>query len=223
MALAIQQSEKPIGTVAEAEEAGLSIARFATCASSGGPCKGCPWHDKNEKTGFPGCQFLPIAKQLPHLQGGKIDGKGPFNVGIEITNGGNKTFNAVQMQCSDYYTSGLYQRHRMREITGDRIRVVAYEGDGRKIRQKETHLLHKTPDPKCSDCMAVPPKCRKQDPKKAVNEAEVDKFLRPRENPQLMELIMARDAERYDEVALGNLAPAEAPVAKPTGGVRAPA
>lgn len=184
MALEIQQSEKPIGTPEELKEIGLNPLMFSSCCAKGTPGhKECPWYSKNEK--FPGCRFLKVLG----------DRKAPVTVGISIISGDNNTGNYVEMQCSDYYTSGLYKRNQHRAITGDTIKVVSIEGDGVKLKFRESFALHPTKDPNCPDCAKL--NCKKR--VERLVEREVEPFVRPRERFASTALAQEmRDAQEHE-------------------------
>ena len=170
-------SEKPVGTLDELNDLGMDNTRFGSCSMRTNSNKGCPW--------FRQCRFRDFRDHV----GNKL---APANVAVRIVlspvDGG--AADTKIMPCFDYYGSGLHNRQRQSSETGEIIKVIAFEGDGKKVRSRITARAHPKPVPGCLSCAKG--ECYKRAP--GVDEGEVPKFPRPREVYHAMaEAAMARD------------------------------
>lgn len=157
-------SERPVGTSEELRDNGLDPTRFGSCSPRGNKNKGCAW--------FNFCRFRDWRDRV----GGK---RGPMNfvahVILSAAEGGiadNK-----EMPCFDYYYSGLYARQRDSVNTGEVIKVIGVEGDGKKYRSRISVRAHPKPVAGCLACAEG--KCIKREQK--FDEREIQPFPRPGE------------------------------------------
>ena len=131
----LREAVGPIGTLEELVQIGADPKRIESCSRrtgrSAGGNRGCPWFDK--------CRFTAWRDKVNGL-------KGPLNVGVEVMlsqlDGG--AHNQFQISCFDYYATHLHERKRQGEDSGELVRIVAYEGDGKEIREWESKHV---PDP----------------------------------------------------------------------------
>ena len=122
----------PIGTLDELVEIGADPTRVRSCSkrtgTAAGANKGCQF--------FRQCRFKPWRDQQDGL-------KGPLNVGVEVilarVDGGKH--GQKQVECFNYYAQNYRARARAAEDTGEVIRIIAYEGDGKKISEWCTRSL----------------------------------------------------------------------------------
>lgn len=126
----------PIGTLEELKEIGADPRKVRSChertGAQAGGILGCPH--------FRMCRFRQWRDQQNGL-------KGPLNVGVEITLSqidGRHTAQS-EMACYNYYAANIRQRQRQQEESGELIRIVAYEGDGKMISEKETRRVKGEP------------------------------------------------------------------------------
>lgn len=155
-------SERPVGTLEELHDNGLSPDKFGSCSMRTRNSKGCAW--------FQMCRFRQYRDQI----GGK---KGPVNIGVRVILSpaeGAAADNKI-MPCYDWYYTGLSQRQRQGEKTGEIIKVISVEGDGKKIRSRTTVREHPKPEPGCLSCSEG--KCYRR--KEVVVEEEVFPYPRP--------------------------------------------
>jgi hypothetical protein len=77
---------------------------------------------------------------------------GPLNVGVEIilaqADGG--AMDQFQTPCFNYFNMHLHERKRQGDESGEMVRIVAYEGDGRKITSWES-VSARPSDPTCRE------------------------------------------------------------------------
>lgn len=124
--------QDPIGTLDELVQIGADPTRVPSCSkrmgAQAGGNRGCAFYRQ--------CRFKPWRDQMQGL-------KGPLNVGVEVvlapTDGG--AHNQKQVECFTYYSANYRARSRAAEDTGEIIRIVAYEGDGKEIAEWCTRSL----------------------------------------------------------------------------------
>jgi hypothetical protein len=190
----------PIGTLVELLEVGGNPKLTQTCSVPTGPQaggnKGCPWGEKH-------CRFHPWRNQSNGL-------KGPLNVGVEIMlsrdDGG--AHNQMQMSCFDYYAANMHRRKSAGEHSGELVRIVAYEGDGKMIREYESRAI----DPKATVVGGSKEIVR------YINEHPVWPFPRPKERFPMEVGREQSKQEIMDEVereALANVLNRPLPEARP--------
>jgi hypothetical protein len=182
-------SEKPVGTLEELNQLNIDKTRFGSCSMRTNDNKGCPW--------FRSCRFREYRDRV----GGKV---GPLNIGVRIVlspiDGGAS--DTKVMPCFDYYGSGLHNRQRQSADTGELIKVIAFEGDGKKVRSRITVRAHPKPVPGCLSCAKG--ECYRR--ATAIEGGEdgqvVPKFARPREMFQgMVEAERAREEMLAEEDA----------------------
>ncbi len=176
-------SEKPVGTLEELKEAGLSPTQFGSCSPRDNRNKGCAW--------FNFCRFREWRDRV----NGK---KGPLNfvahVALSPAEGG--VANNPEMPCFDYYYSGLYARQRDSANTGEVIKVIGVEGDGKKYKSRISVRAHPKPVAGCLACSDG--KCIKRESK--FHESEITPFARPGQAfTELAESARMRDEMLMDE------------------------
>lgn len=150
----------PIGTLAELAEIGADPTRVPSCSKrtgqQAGGNKGCPWHRA--------CRFTPWRDQMQGLQG-------PLNIGVEVilSNSDGGAHNQKEMECYTYYSANYRVRAKASEETGEIVRIVAYEGDGKEIAEWCTRST--PPDSVNKNGRAVP----------YLHKHEISPFKRPKE------------------------------------------
>src|SRR5216110_2627672 len=77
--------------------------------------------------------------------------------------------------------SGLHNRQRQSADTGEMIKVIAFEGDGKKIRSRITVRAHPKPVPGCLACAKGECYRRAVAFEGGPEGQEIPKFPRPRE------------------------------------------
>lgn len=132
----------PIGTLEELEQINANPFKVRSChireKTADGTILGCAF--------FRQCRFRPWRDQMVKPDGTRL--KGPLNVGVEIAlaqvDGG--AMGQMEMACYDYYRANIRSRQKQQEESGELIRIVAYEGDGKNITEVCTR--HVDSDPK---------------------------------------------------------------------------
>lgn len=159
----------PQGTVAELRAHNMALNAYGSCAErvpdGSRTVLGCPWWGRcqfREHKGVDGPINVGVAAVLSPLEGGFADGK--------------------VMPCYHYYGSGLADRQlqAMTKKTGEIIKVIAVQGDGKKVKMRGTERLHSTPDPTCLDCTDKDVTCIRM--KETVTVTEVPRLRRMWEN-----------------------------------------
>lgn len=162
-------SSDPQGTLAELLAHNMRPNAYGSCAKrkpdGDDTVLGCPWWNK--------CQFT-------RHKG--VDG--PINVGVAVVLSPDEGAYAdgKVMPCFHFYGSGLADRARQAMLngTGEIIRVIAEQGDGKKIKERTSERLHIKPDPGCLDCKNPNVDCIKMH--EPVAEREVPRLARMWEN-----------------------------------------
>ena len=168
----------PIGTLDELIQIGADPRKTRSChprtGSGNGSIAGCPWHRM--------CRFRQWRDQVGGL-------KGPLNIGVEIVlspEDGRHT-GQMEMACYQYYANQTRARQKQQDESGELIRILAYEGDGRSISEWETKHA---PEPGKPD----------GDPKSPVMERVLNVHeVKPHKRPM----------ERFPVVAAANMAKTE--------------
>jgi hypothetical protein len=189
----------PIGTLDELKEIGADPKKIPSCheRTKDGSIKGCVHHRV--------CRF----RQWRDGVGGL---KGPLNIGVEITLAqvdGRHT-GQMEMACYQYYNNNTRARQKQQDDTGELIRIVAYEGDGRSIVERCTR--HPEGEPKTSPLM-----------EHYDDIHEVRPHLRPKERFPIVAAAHIATEERMDDLeretlknalAKHGISPAKADVAR---------
>jgi len=137
----------PIGTLPEIKAMGLPPNTTASCSLQMQGNRGCPWFSK--------CRFREIRDGVTP-KGHKLPLAGPENVAVyvQLSQGQGGAVDIKMLPCSDYYQSGLHERWRNMENSGEVIKVLGVAGNGREYTMQETRKLHIKKDPNCQACAA---------------------------------------------------------------------
>lgn len=130
----LDEINTPIGTLDELKDINANPFKKRAChprtKTADGTILGCPH--------FRACRFKPWRDQMARADGTTL--KGPLNLGVEIAlaeiDGG--AVGQMEMACYQYYSNNTRARQKQQEETGELIRIVAYEGDGKMITERCT-------------------------------------------------------------------------------------
>lgn len=170
------KDDKAVGTLEEIRDIGMDPARVGCCArrNTAEKIKGCAW--------FKHCRFRQWRDQTNGL-------RGPLNIGVEIIlsqqQGG--AWNQSEMACHMFYDSGAAARAMESQKSGEIVRVIAYEGDGKLLKIRETRRKN----PNNADDKTM---------EQYIVERPVQKFVRPKERfPIIAAAEVARDEMRDEQ------------------------
>lgn len=164
----------PQGTRDELIETGMSPARIGSCSKPG--------------KGNLGCEYFNICR-FKQWRDGYKGLKGPLNIGVRkimsAAEGG--AFQESQIPCHGWYKCGFDAQQKDMDVTGTVVQIIAYEGDGKKIKERCTRKDTR----KGADTFAA---------EQYIDEHEVMPFVRPAEKFQVqgmaqkaLEELMAAD------------------------------
>jgi hypothetical protein len=119
---------QPVGSKQGLMERGISLRDTGCCAPKDGEgskhVRGCPYYDNCRETMF----------GLPQYGGFCDRGEGtarPHNIGyylrLSAADGGASKNDVIE--CFNWFASGLYARFRAQQETGEKLRVIAQEGE----------------------------------------------------------------------------------------------
>lgn len=154
----IQQVQVPVGTIAEAQEQGLDITQYNTCAkrNPAAEIKGCPWWDK--------CRVS--AKGV----------SGPRNYGIEIIKGKQVGGGFVRLKNDCMWVADHAENV---ERNGGSFKIIAEEGETFEVVEGAMVLKSDNTKPTFQgDPLGIRKRIRRT--------IEVPKFARPEDNESLM-------------------------------------
>ena len=135
----INQEHYPVGTPEEVRAIGGDPLEIPTCSMPSRQNKGCTW--------FPICR----ARAFRDRKDGKM---GPANgaVFIQLSDAEGGHADIREVSCFGYFTSGLGARYEQTREPGEIIKILGWEGDGKKYDMRETRRAHEKPEPNCQAC-----------------------------------------------------------------------
>lgn len=171
------RSFRPVGTLDEITPLRLDQTNVATCSPKTANNLGCSYYEK--------CRFRMI-RDGHTFKGAKEPLKGPENIAVYYqlspAEGGEGTI--LEMGCYQYYSSGLDDRYKQMEKTGESVKVLGIAGqpgpDGKpkKFKFEQQVKAHAKKNPECDDCLQG--KCMQL--KRVYDERPISPHPRPRDS-----------------------------------------
>src|SRR5437762_4794158 len=144
MSVNVHSSQWPAGTQEELRILGRDLRSFGSCSKPSAENVGCQFYDPARG---PRCQ-------LKDRQGVLFKDRGPVHLAVRLTNADGAS-DDKETTCFFFYKT-YWPRHEARARTGDRVEIVALEGEQYWFRGKRTkHMTRQqgmNEKPPCPDC-----------------------------------------------------------------------